>query len=894
MSVSQLEEILEKLPPTLKENKNENAAIHVFELDPAFLKNKYVLACKLPDVLSDLFINYADENKIPFFPPGLRTMLLYFYPEILGIYFDWNVIRKKRYWLYLPADLDEDEKQDLVEGIIRLTEDWLNGFEQLTDNKVTLPGDSLDYEKVSLDDLISSVDFDRIIIPFIGNEVMDHHDKWLNDHHPEINYKRHKKIASIALPTAWLPDHDESDFSLLSNPIVIKRGKQKFVIQYRLRMIIDNSYSQKRVNFYFEKTRIIRDKLVDEEGNVSFHPTRSGNNKTKMRTTYMIFHTRHGRKMIRVPLKKNGDKPALFFGKMTESYLRLNTTITFPNYEDVFKSPSSFHGEEKQYSDTISYLNEGVFIPYQLEDKGTKHRDKSGLSLNEHKHLFDHIAALLAYRRVEAKSRPISLENAGIEGGSIKIDHPYIYENKQLEVVILTNEKDLLTPIIKEAMDDITKMSVVKDTDAVKMMKGKFTEEKTSINRYTVKEIDSAANGSFAYLFEDLEFPDIGSFQLTITFTNELASIVKPLDKKDGYLSSTLDRIDSIKHIRLNHHKNTYFIIDMPKYRDASIDPKAAVKFAILEKGFLSHNIDFEYLKNSRNKLNRLRDEYTQSPTQKLSEQIQKSVRNYFKVQNEVKQKVRMTFYKIAEKEGFTNQMVHVAKNTMIPIYFADLYEIKANNNPAQYVYALAKYVGGKVYYKFTNQTEWNEYGNELRSLTLLSQKNNVIPTRDKFCTFLKNNVEDGSVLFFDESQKETYDELYLEYKSQKLGFELGYFTQSKYKIPYISRESENEAMFGNFLTKDEDYYFSMPPKPFTHQIHVHLNSQIANEAFLSRTALKIKTTYTNWSLIEDIHRLRNISLTYASYLRVPYPLHILQNTFEEIFQLNPLLRSRK
>lgn len=881
------------LPITLKENQNEKAAIHALELNQSYLRNKYVLACKMPDILSNLFINYSDENKIPFAPSGLRSILLYFYPEILGVYFDWDVIRNNRYWLYLPADISPAERIDLIEGIIQLTEDWINGFPNFINNKISLPNNCIAYEQKLLVDLCTT-DIDRIIIPLMGNEIMNKHYNWLNDHNPEIHYKRNKKNASIILPIAWLPDHDESNFSLLSNPIVIKRGKRKFTMQYRLRMLIDNSHCQKRVNFYFEKTRIISDTLVDSEGNYSFHPNGSGNTKTKNRTTYLIVQTRHRRKLIRVPIKKDGDRPAILFRKMAESYLRLNTNINFPNYEDVFKSPSIFHGEEVQYNDKISFLNEGVFIPYQLEDMGSTHRLKSGLSLNEHKHLFDHISSLLPYKRVEARTRPISLENSSIEGGSTKLDYSQIYENKKIVVVVATDEEELISPIIREAIEDMTKMAIVNETGEIKKMKGKFNDKKSSVNRYFVKEVNCETDGSINYFFKDLEFQDVGSFHLTIKFTKQLTPFVKKLDKTEGYFSSTLDRIEEIKNLSLNYNDETYLIIDMPKYKYPSVDPKAAVKFGLLEKGILSHNIDLDYLKNIRNKIKRLEDEFTQIPSQKLEDQIKKGNSNFLKVRNELKQKLRMTLYKIFEKEGFTNQMVHVTKNTTLQLYFADMFQLRNKENQIQYVYSLAKYIDGKVYFKFTNQTQWYDYGDALKSLTLLSQKANVIDSSEKFTAFLKANVEHGSILFLDYAQKETYDKLYFEYEDQKLGFELGYLTQSKYKVPYICRERDEEAMFGSFLTTDEDYYISMPPKPFTHQIIVHLNSQLENEAYLNRTSLKIKTTYTNWAIIEVVHRLRNISLTYASYLKVPYPLHILQNTFARIFELNPLYSVRR
>ncbi|WP_066303999.1 hypothetical protein [Bacillus sp. FJAT-29814] len=888
-SKSLISEVIEQLPMTLKENKDEIAAIHALQLIPEDFRQKQVIACKMPSKLSNLFVTYADDQNIPFYPSNLRAVLLYFYPEILGIYFDWDVIHGNRYWLFLPADFSEEEKDEVIEGILTIVEDWLNGFSEIIE-KFELPPNCLNYEKKALMDLYYSQDFDRVIIPFIGNEIIYSHYDWLKENLPEIHYTRHQSVTSIVLPTEWLPDHNDTNFSLLSNPIIIKQGKRKITIAYRIKMIVDNTYNQKRINFYLEKTRFIMAKLVDDQGKYSFHPNPSGEG-VKQRTSYVIINNRHRRKMIRVPVKwdAENEKPVIFFGKMTRSYLRLNTSIRLPDYHDVFEQPSRFHGEEQEYNDKISFLNDGVFIPYQLEDMGRTHNAKSGLSLNEHQHIFNHVSSLLPYKRVEAIKPPIYVENALIQGGSIKKDRPDFYVKQKLEVVVATDSQDLAIPIVKAAIEEITKPALDKNGE-LKMMNGKFAEFRTTVHRYIVSFVKEE-KGTLTYLYKDQEFPGKGDFQLIVHFTDKLIPYSKSLDRLQGYLSSTLDRIDVIKELTFDVSENSYFIIDMPNYKNKSIDPKAAVKFALLEKGFVSHNIDVAYLKNIINKMSRLNDEYVLNSSEKTKNELEKLKSKFMKVQDEMKQKVRMTFYKIFEKEGFTNQMIHVAKSPVCPVYFADKFEFKVKDKKPQYVYALSKFENGKIFYKFTRQEGWYEYGEAMKTLGITAQMEQFIATEAKFFTFIKDYVEPGSVVFLDYLQKDTYEQLHHEYNHQQISFEIGLLSPSKYKNPYIAREKHEEAMFGPFLTKDEDYYFSVPPKPITHQIPVHLNSQLANKAYLNRTALKIKTTANNWSIIEEIHRLRNISLTYASYLSVPYPLHILQNTFKNLFGLNPLIK---
>ncbi|MNF84124.1 hypothetical protein D3C84_664710 [compost metagenome] len=146
---------------------------------------------------------------------------------------------------------------------------------------------------------------------------------------------------------------------------------------------------------------------------------------------------------------------------------------------------------------------------------------------------------------------------------------------------------------------------------------------------------------------------------------------------------------------------------------------------------------------------------------------------------------------------------------------------------------------------------------------------------KEMFKHFIESSVEAGGVVCFLHNHRELFDEFKDEYDFHNLPFLVAYLDSVKYHNPFIYKEKENVPVFTHgFLIKDENVYFSVPPRPSTHRPIVLENKQSVNFPYLSRIPMKVELCVDDVCIAEDIHRMRNISLTYDSYTSYPVPIH--------------------
>ncbi|AND41432.1 hypothetical protein A361_20455 [Cytobacillus oceanisediminis 2691] len=203
--------------------------------------------------------------------------------------------------------------------------------------------------------------------------------------------------------------------------------------------------------------------------------------------------------------------------------------------------------------------------------------------------------------------------------------------------------------------------------------------------------------------------------------------------------------------------------------------------------------------------------------------------------------------------------------------YFPYLLELK-QGGAARYLYMLVRMKNALIEVKYPN-TGWMSveksliYLNENYLRTLIKEDNK------DFTIFIELNVDsENSIVVF---EKDKVPEKYL---NNCADFNVAVYDISRYRNPFIMNMVDGKPSTGTFLVRNGDEYYSVPPKLTTDKTAMSVTNHDRNLAFKNRHTFRLKMSEPNDEIATCLHLMRNIAITFSSYINNPLPIHLVRH----------------
>jgi len=799
----------------------QEIVFHSFHLKKEYFLNEKIKVVYFPNefyqVLQDFQENYENEFKISEF----RKLKMSLFPEIISSHYGIESLNGNEPWFYLGEDFLEEDLS-FIEHEFAL---WLEHFIKEKYPSYILSsnfkqGDLLKIKEIYIKDIFHTDTFNNFFQGYFVYHFAKNPKLSSQNYYKKKN-KKNKKTNEIIteiidktfeLPQKWYHVFSNEKHEAISEKIEVPIPDSEASHYVSYVLSIDVKEEQNNVKI-FVKTSLRR--WFSEKCKLKNY---------KSRSIYFQFKNSPFDHFIRFNVYKKNNH--ITFASQSILLKRICAFSTLPNPKKILEAPSNFHQFEKH-----GFI---ALIPYQLEDKGNKNPLQSGISIWGKKVLYDSFQETFPYLENSEQSRIIKTSKISLEEGVV---HPYILK-KNINVTIelwTRNEKviDYINIVLKNLNEKTNKFY-----EKNKNKNGFFIFNKITDYSYEIKEKDTNS------VFGILNF-----VQMNDHF--DLLYSLNVSDKK-GNLSETMKRTNLIKNTLSKNKDIRYSLIEIPSYEDEIKlqDPKKAIQLGFLETNRITqffHPID----------------EKKEKETQILG-------------------RLGNCLFDILTRSQFYNQMMKEYTPLFSNYTFYSPIKIVgiAKNKKSKYIYIISKFENGNLYIKYKN-TDWMLFED---SIVYLNQKNKEALFQqfdNDFVHFIEETVTNDKnknpvILFERNYLPEPYKEVFG--KRTTSLFNLCCFDYDEKRNPYISNEIDQMPSHGSFLVESNNLYYSVAPKtPMPNKIPIHVTEQESNELFSKRRTGKLTfNQVNNDSLAEAIHLLRNVLLTYRSFVNKPYPIHIL------------------
>ncbi|WP_316568863.1 hypothetical protein [Neobacillus sp. YIM B06451] len=462
-----------------------------------------------------------------------------------------------------------------------------------------------------------------------------------------------------------------------------------------------------------------------------------------------------------------------------------------------------------------------AFIPYKLDDKNGSNRLESGLSKYEKHFLFKMFeSAFPSLTNPYQNSDIVEMKNTSLRGGSVWIDDTRVRINEKA-IIEVWSENNKVLEWISHSFN-------------------KWNDVNEKYKRYEI--IQESLN---EYHFYDKRNNHQLAMKVEIKVMNGNKELVADLLMDSP--NPELKRIAEISSKLVMPEEIIYSIIEIGEYKyDKKADPKRAIR-----KGF--------------NEAGRITQFFHPIESKPLSQQ--KSI-------------INSVLADLLARKGLTNQMIHDYRElfSKYNFYFPYQLEVKRGAFKPQYLYMLVRMKNARIEVKYPN-TDWMTVE---ESLIYLNQKNLKTLLKDgnrDYTLFIEQNVNNKSdVVVFEKNKKPE------KYAEDDLEFNIVTYDVERSRNPFIMNMVNGIPSTGTFLVRNGNEYFSIPPKLTTDKkVPMSVTSHDSNIPFKSRHTFRVQMQQPNDEIATCLHLMRNIAITFNSYINNPLPIHLVRHHKELI-----------
>jgi hypothetical protein len=457
-----------------------------------------------------------------------------------------------------------------------------------------------------------------------------------------------------------------------------------------------------------------------------------------------------------------------------------------------------------------------AFIPYKLDDKKGSNYLESGLSKYEKQFLFEMFESALPFlTNPYLNSHIVEMKNTSLRGGTVWIDDIRVRIDEKATIEIWSENMQILEWISHSFK--------------------KWNNVDGKHKRYDI--IQESLN---EYRFYDKRNDNQLAMAVEIKVMNENKELVADLAMENS--NPELKRIAEISSKLVRREEIIYSIIEIGEYRyDKKSDPKKAIR-----KGF--------------NEAGRITQFFHPIEDKPLSQQ--KSI-------------INSVLADLFARKGLTNQMINDYQGlfSKFNFYFPYLVEVKKGAGKPQYLYMLVRMKNASIEVKYFD-TDWMSVE---ESLIYLNQKNLKVLLKDgnkDYTLFIEQNVNNKSdVVVFEKNKKPE------KYMDDDFGFNIVTYDTDRSRNPFIINMVNGIPSTGTFLVRKGNEYFSVPPKLSTDKkVPMSVTSHDSNIAFKSRHTYRVHMQQPDDEIAACLHLMRNIAITFNSYINNPLPIHLVRH----------------
>jgi len=793
---------------------------HGFILKTDAFENQSVLAIYLPVEMISFLHTFSFEYQSRFKFGEFRTMIEGRYPSIISIHLSSASLQGEEPWMYLSLASLED-----VEFLYWEFYRWIEGcLEEDEESLLLIPSEVKQAKMPYLEVDVASLFHDTRTFPAFMKGYLA--TQMIETGIP-ASFKQVGNDASY--PTVWYKAHNGSGYEVVSHPLTLSKEDAKTPLKASIagRLEVVRSVDDWHVHVYFS----LRRWLVGLHPKKRFHYN-SNKKSYDYRSFYVVNPIWKSPHMLRLSIAKSGQSARFTHERSTIEWLKRNRLELDP-LETILSALD-------QYQDSSNTM---VLIPYVAEDKNKNGNYlEVGLNTVDHYNLFlmiqfifPTLSLLHPLKKLRKEDWEAPNVSTSYKGGHIRVDVSNTQKEHLWDQVIPIHVYSTRTMIQEEVKAAIETL---------------FSREKQNGgSNYKVEPSSQQENRFDVISRSDESF--LHDFSIEFIYHTWDSTLFGPLECSsfNEYRDATLNRIERFKALVSPSPAISHALVEIGEYEsyNAHTDPKQSVKLGFLERNMLTQCF---YGKDVN-----------------LSNRLLKSIQD------------------ILATKGFLNQHIQSSEAVLNHYVFYMPYVLVVGYGRAKrFIYTIARYHRGMMHVKY-EQSNWLTLEESLTYLTLSHQRMLVQRDKRNFSLFWRGciqSIENAEPIVIFEKHLCTAND-------SERGFTFMTYEFNTSNVPYVSYFKNNELPSkGTYLARTNDGYVSIAAKmPTDTKANSFMSKLDYNKMYVNRVPIKLQFQSINGKEVNKdqmayaVHLLRNITVTFESFVNHPYPLHMLKQHHE-------------
>ncbi|MDX8359844.1 hypothetical protein [Cytobacillus sp. IB215316] len=809
-------------------NTNSTSKIqpHGFMIKPENFAEQKVLAVYLPSEMIQFLHSFSFEyrnNRFTF--SDFRTIIEGLYPSIISIHLSPASIQGEDPWMYLTISSQGD-----VEVLYWEFYRWIEGCLEDDDDSFTLLPSSvkhaeLPYHEIEVSSLFSQDNstFISFMKGYLSSAMIE---RKIPTHFGQVG-------TDVLYPTTWYKSHNGKSYEVVSKPITLPiktKTEQKASIVCRFDIIY--TLGEWHVHVYFS----LRRWLIGLHPNKQFHfnPMKKSYDK---RSFYIMNPTWSAHHMLRLSIEKKGKSARYTHERTTLNWLKKNR-LELDDLDTILTKLPDYQNPSLTM----------VLIPYLSEDKGKNgnHID-SGLNIVDHYNLF--CLTRTIFPTFTLLKSPEKLNKTNWDASNMSTS----YKDGKVRVDISEKQKEYLLDKAIHIHVYSTRKQIKEELQSAIANLFNRKQQKGSSN-YKIEQSPKQKNKfNLIAQSDDGLIPVLPDFSVEFVYHSWDSELFGPMlcESSSKHREAILERKDRVKQLGTTFPSYSHALIEIGEYDgfNAHTDPKQAIKL-----GFLDNHI------------------LTQC---------------FYGKDETIEHRLISSLQDIFATRGFLNQHIQSYEEVLNKYVFYMPYLLEVGKGrKMHHIYTIARFYKGVLHVRY-EETDWLTLDESIAYLTIGQQRKISKHATRSFTLFWKGLVHQidniQPIVIFDRknyTKSEGDDHLSI------VTYEL-----NTHNVPYISYFRTKEVPSkGTFLAKTLDGYYSVASKMPTDTNAKNSVSKLENnKLYVNRLPMKLQfqsyegDVENQDQIVYAVHLLRNITVTFESFVNHPYPLHMLKHHHETL-----------
>lgn len=789
---------------------------HGFVIKPNDFDGQKVLAVYLPSEMITFLHTFSFEYQSRFRFKDFRTIIEGRYPFIISIHLSPSSLQGEAPWMYVLLSFEED-----IEFLYWEFYRWIEGCLEEDEESLIVVPSSLKQAKMPYKEREVSALFhdNNTFVPFMKGYLVSRMVE------TGIPVSFGQSGTDIHYPRTWYKTHNGKAYEVLSELISFSKENAKtlqnasIVCQFE----VIHSNDKWHVHVYFSLRRWL----------VGLHPKKwfhyNSNNKSYDQRSFYVFNPSwKAPHMQRLSIRKSGQSARFAHENSTLEWLKLNR-LDLDSLETILTSLEHYQNP----SQTM------VLIPYVSEDKN-KNRNHLEVGLNtvDHYNLFLMVHSIFPTLSLIEPLEKLSKEDwdapnlsTSYKGGNIRVDVSQKQKEYLWDQVFLIHVYSTRPKIQKEVKEAIQTLFI--------------REEQKGGSNYKI-EPSSQQEHRFDVIAQSDDI-NLQDFSIEFIYHEWDSSLFGPLEcgSFNQHRDATLKRIERIKSLISPSHWISHALVEIGEYEryNAHTDPKQAIKLGFLERNILTQC--------------------------------------FYGDDSNLHYRLISSIQDILATKGFLNQHIQSYETIFNRYIFYMPYVLEVGYGQGRrYIYTLARFHQGMMHVRY-EQTDWLTLEDSLVYITLSRQR--ALAKRDtrNFSLFWRGHIQaigQARPIVLFEKQMYTRNENHQNLTVMTYEFKTP-------NVPYVSYFKSTELPSkGTYLARTNDGYLSIAAKmPTDTGAKSSISKLEYNKMYVNRVPMKLQLQSLQGKeanqdqIAYGVHLLRNISVTFESFVNHPYPLHILK-----------------